>query len=389
LLDISFSPRVAAVVTVAIGAVLAVLIIRAHSRPALRMPLSLHGTFAVAAGASLLAAVAIGMPVWTWSAHGERVMVLAMWSFLLGLTVVWHPRSSGAAAQWLGIYLALVTVFAAFNLVFGQNVNSGVGLGEALVLVASAACVVAGSGAEVHRMLRLQDRANSRVAMDFNARVATQEHRAERLEERLHNARSSLAAARAADITLRVHHHDLNEHARDTLATGLTNELSRLEELIRPVDKAVLVSDFRLADVLGPVVAAERSHGADICLSVGDLVAHGRPADLGAVVQNLIVNARLYAPGTPISIAARREEGRVLLAVEDRGPGIPASLRSNLFVRGQRGHTSAGTSGSGLGLFISYGLMLDMGGTIEVDDGPQPGARFVVEMPAGIDEWTM
>jgi light-regulated signal transduction histidine kinase (bacteriophytochrome) len=134
--------------------------------------------------------------------------------------------------------------------------------------------------------------------------------------------------------------------------------------------------------VLGPLVATESMLGSEILLHVGDLAAHGRPLDTAAVVQNLLVNARRYAPGSVITVNAVQTGDRVQLQVEDSGPGIPERERAAVFERGVRGSTSRGVEGTGLGLFVSRRLMAEQHGSLRLRSGAAGGACFVIELPA-------
>jgi signal transduction histidine kinase len=59
----------------------------------------------------------------------------------------------------------------------------------------------------------------------------------------------------------------------------------------------------------------------------------------------------------------RREAG-VLISIEDNGPGIPEEIVSQLF---QPFFTTKGERGTGLGLWISRGIITKHGGSIELD----------------------
>jgi signal transduction histidine kinase len=383
LFAISLAPAWAAIVTSAVVSVAAVLVWRAQHRAQTAGGGRLLDGASLAAGLALVV-VAIAVLAWAGNPAVARIASLAMWAGLLAVTVVWYGRSRRATPQWLAIYAGLVVVVAAIALASAQQSNVLIVV-EASLLVLAAASALVGSEAETRRVLRAHTRAGHRMATDLLASVGAREVEAARSEERLHDVRSALATIRAADLTLRRHQDDLDEITRDTLATALTSELSRLEELVRPAAAATAAGtiDFRPAEILAPLVAAERSHGADISFAVGDLVARGRPADVAAVAHNLLVNARRHAPGSSITVAGHLEGDRVVLAVEDHGPGVPEEARAQIFLRGQRGPTGAKTSGSGLGLFVSARLMTEMGGSIEVRETPGGGACFVVELPVG------
>lgn len=381
LFAISLAPAWAAIVTSAVVSVAAVLVWRAQHRAQAAAAGQLLDSASVAAGLALVV-VAIGVLAWASNPAVARMASLAMWVGLLAVTVVWYGRSRRATPQWLAIYAGLVVVVAAIALASAQRSNVLIVV-EASLLVLAAASALVGSEAEARWVLRAHTRAGHRMATDLLASLGAREVEAARSEERLHDVRSALATIRAADLTLRRHQDDLDEITRDTLATALTSELSRLENLVRPAATATGTIDFRPVEVLAPLVAAERSHGADISFAVGDLVARGRPADVAAVVHNLLVNARRHAPGSSITVTGHLEGDRVVLAVEDHGPGVPEEARAQIFLRGQRGPTSAKTGGSGLGLFVSARLMTEMGGSIELRESPGGGACFVVELPVG------
>lgn len=72
-------------------------------------------------------------------------------------------------------------------------------------------------------------------------------------------------------------------------------------------------------------------------------------------------------------------EGKVLLAVEDTGTGIPEAIRGRIF--DPFFSTKADTSGVGLGLAVVFGIVSRHGGTIRVDSTSGQGTTFVIELP--------
>ena len=102
------------------------------------------------------------------------------------------------------------------------------------------------------------------------------------------------------------------------------------------------------------------------------------------VVLNLVENARdaigQRADGR-IAVSTRLGEAsdRVMLIVEDNGPGIPVDLKDKVFA--PYFTTKHGKGGTGLGLAIVHRIVSDHGGRIAVADTPGGGARFAIELP--------
>jgi len=105
--------------------------------------------------------------------------------------------------------------------------------------------------------------------------------------------------------------------------------------------------------------------------------------EIDQVLSNLVENATRYAPaGSEISVSARRANSEVRVAVEDRGPGVPASSVQHLFDPFYR--VADGTprpAGLGLGLAVAKGLVEAHGGRIWVENRPGGGARFTFSLP--------
>lgn len=97
------------------------------------------------------------------------------------------------------------------------------------------------------------------------------------------------------------------------------------------------------------------------------------------VVSELIGNAIRFGPaGEPVRIDVAANGGTVSVAVEDRGPGIPADAIPHLFDENYRSPDSAGR---GLGLYVAHAVATAQGARIEVESPPGSGARFTLVMP--------
>ena len=125
-------------------------------------------------------------------------------------------------------------------------------------------------------------------------------------------------------------------------------------------------------------------------------VATGYPAELRQVFTNILTNAaQASAPGTHIDVSVRTRPARrarsdaparpagVCIAFTDQGHGIPPKVLSDLF---QPFFTTKGERGTGLGLWISKGIVEKHGGTISVESKTDPddhGTTFNIFLPRG------
>ncbi len=107
---------------------------------------------------------------------------------------------------------------------------------------------------------------------------------------------------------------------------------------------------------------------------------HGDEGQLHQVVLNLVTNAlQAVDDGGRVVIATREEDGHGVVEVRDAGPGVPEADRDRIFEPFFTGRDD----GTGLGLFVSYGIVERHAGRIEVTDAPEGGAAFTVSVPFG------
>lgn len=111
-------------------------------------------------------------------------------------------------------------------------------------------------------------------------------------------------------------------------------------------------------------------------------------AYLTQVLVNLLTNAAKYSPmGAAIDLHLERSEAKLRINVADRGPGIPAAERSNLFRRFVRlDNQESEQYGVGLGLYVVKTTLEQHGGRVGVDDRPGGGSIFWVELPVEAGE---
>ena len=353
----------------------------------LRLPSLLALAFAAVTAVTLLlqllpsvAVVVAGvLPGSSTDVLGPSLVSLA-WLAMAIVYLVKGLRACRLMFAWYGLLLlglATSEVMRAVGAMTGGPWTAGGSLLRATALLCG---VIAGlqelQWVYAHQSVRLLETTNA--SRDTEARI--QEERA-RQEERAHEARNALAAIEGATVTLERYHHALDAAARGALARAVTGEISRLQRLVGGQDHTAYRIAFRLSDIIEPQVALARSQGAEVVADVPeDLYAYGRPADTAEVLQNLLINARRHAPASPIVVSASYDQGRAVIRVDDRGPGVPPEQRHAIFGRGAR---ASEAPGSGLGLFVAARLMENMGGHLELEDRPGPGACFALRLPGG------
>ncbi|MEP3785562.1 sensor histidine kinase [Ascidiaceihabitans sp.] len=219
-----------------------------------------------------------------------------------------------------------------------------------------------------------------------------------------HEIKNPLASLRSAVGTLRM---IKREDQREKLLDVIDHDVRRLDRLVSDISNASrldseLVKEeeepFNLLTMLGNLgqYLGEDAKGKGIDfitdLPPDPVEVHGLEARLAQVFVNLITNAISFCEdGDAIRVWARKRENRVLIVVEDTGPGIPDQALAKIFKRfySQRPEEHFGNN-SGLGLAISKQIVEAHGGVIwaenirptEADITSEPlGARFVVGLP--------
>ena len=219
-----------------------------------------------------------------------------------------------------------------------------------------------------------------------------------------HEIKNPLASLRSAVGTLRM---IKREDQREKLLDVIDHDVRRLDRLVSDISNASrldseLVKEeeepFNLMHMLGNLGQYlgedAKSKGIDFIIDLppDPIVVQGLEARLAQVFVNLITNAISFCEdGDAIRVWARKRENRVLVVVEDTGPGIPDQALNKVFKRfySERPVEHFGNN-SGLGLAISKQIVEAHGGVIwaenirptDADITSDPlGARFVVGLP--------
>jgi signal transduction histidine kinase len=146
-----------------------------------------------------------------------------------------------------------------------------------------------------------------------------------------------------------------------------------------------------VTDSLTPVVQREverfrRSTGVELEIAVNLPAVVHDPDAFSEVVSNLLSNAYKYSPPQDrfIRVTLGPQRGRVVLAVEDNGPGVNPRERRKIFEQFYRADDllTREVEGTGLGLSIVRNIVRAHGWRIGVEDREGGGSRFTVVLPA-------
>ena len=157
----------------------------------------------------------------------------------------------------------------------------------------------------------------------------------------------------------------LQELADVTQGRSHAREVCRLREVV--------------AAAYEPLAAVADSRGVTVHIDLQDVELPMDRSPMERVFQNLLSNAIEAMPnGGSVRIRADRRDGEIVVSVEDTGPGIPASIATQLF---EPFITAGKKNGVGLGLALSRETVVSHGGDLW-SDHQEAGARFVLRLPA-------
>lgn len=224
----------------------------------------------------------------------------------------------------------------------------------------------------IQRLMESLRQVSSDVAHDLRTPLTRLRQRLEHAREGARGAEAWAAAVEGAigdadellatfDALLRIAEVESGRRRAGFVAVDLSTLAEEIAETFRP-----------LAEEAGRPFGAEIEPGVRV---------RGDRALLAQLLVNLVENAlRHTPPGTPLGLTLRREDGEAVVAVWDRGPGIPPGERGRVRERFYRLDRSRGTPGSGLGLALADAIARLHGGRLELEDHA-PGLRVLLRIP--------
>ncbi|MCC6601495.1 MAG: response regulator [Crocinitomicaceae bacterium] len=111
-----------------------------------------------------------------------------------------------------------------------------------------------------------------------------------------------------------------------------------------------------------------------------DLVS-GDPLRLKQVVLNIIGNAIKYTHKGSVKLSARSDNQKLILEIADTGEGIPEDKLGTIFEKYEQLHNDSLQPGTGLGLYITRGLVESQGGSIEIKSTEGKGTVVTLIIP--------
>ena len=209
-----------------------------------------------------------------------------------------------------------------------------------------------------------------------------------------HELRTPLALMQAQVELFSAEHPDMGpeEAAFLELLQEQTEKMSQMTKTLLEMSelRSVPCNDrIELAPMVEEVLAdlTPLAEARGIALeSSGDARLTGSDTLIYRLVFNLVENAIRYSrPDTAVRVSACEEGGRVVLRVEDSGPGIPEQFRKSVFQPFFRVDSSRSREygGVGLGLSLVWEIVALHGGTVEVEKSSADGAVMRVELPVG------
>jgi two-component system OmpR family sensor kinase len=234
------------------------------------------------------------------------------------------------------------------------------------------------------------------LAADFNT-MATQlqsliDSREQLMQEMSHELRSPLARLQAS-LALASHRNSFGAKERAQIDAEVQSidrtigEMLRFSRLDAPgiIARKLLRIDRLLTELVGTEDVEARAQGCEIKLeSDRQLTAMGDPDVLRSGFENILRNAIRFSPeGSTIDITARTHDGKIIVQIADRGPGVSEQYLEKLFEPFFRVNSGANDpSGTGLGLAIAQRVFKVHGGTVDAKLRTGGGLVFTIELPA-------
>jgi len=225
-----------------------------------------------------------------------------------------------------------------------------------------------------------------RKRLAVTERIAARREIARRVAHEIKNPLLPIRASVETLRRLRARNDPAFDEYFDEATRTVLDEVARISNIVSEFTRfarlpAPQPAPFNAEEAVGSVVTLHAAAGAPI-----DFQAEPCPdlhADRDQVVQvvtNLVQNAQQALAGKAngrVTVRLAREQDKLVLSVNDNGPGIAPEMRGRLF----EPYATTKAEGTGLGLAIVERIVVEHGGQISAGDAPGGGASFVVTLP--------
>lgn len=229
------------------------------------------------------------------------------------------------------------------------------------------------------------------TAQDITQRKQVDELRDSILSAVSHELRTPLTSIIGFAVTLKEKGERLEEETRKEMIDHLARQANRLDGLLSDLldlDRlrhGFVRPSFRPTDIGRLVTQVASGHISDthqIEVQAVSAMAEVDAPKVERIVDNLLANALSHTPaGTGVSVRVETEDGGVLIAVDDSGPGVDEADREAIFEIFNRGTADDRGPGTGIGLALVAQFTALHGGRVWVEPSAAGGASFRVFLP--------
>lgn len=251
---------------------------------------------------------------------------------------------------------------------------------------------VRNDGGAVHRLV---------VAFrDAAARDRLERNRADLISTVAHELRSPLTSVKGFTATLLAKWDRFNDEQKKVMLETVNSDADRVTRLLADlldvsrIDAGRLELHRQVVDLEHSVrkAFAGRMAGGEpesrfVLKTTGELPEMWLDPDkVDQIVGNLVENALKYGAGT-VTVSITGTPAGAEVVVTDEGEGIPQEMLARVFTKFWRRPDGGRRNGTGLGLFITKGLVEAHGGEISVGRAASGGAEFRFTLPAGVPSY--
>ena len=209
-----------------------------------------------------------------------------------------------------------------------------------------------------------------------------------------HELRGPIATVKSIAATSRTHFDALSDEDKLEFLDLIEQESARMLEIVDEASLAMKLSAGVLAMQTGPaelaaivregVGAAGLDAGRPVELELDDVTIDADRSRLVEVIRQVVQNAADYSPSEePIVVRLATTNDTAVIEISDRGPGIPEDRREQVFTTFPNWRPAGyeEVAGTGLGLFISRGLIAEHRGEISIEEAPGGGTILRIRLP--------